>query len=62
MSNKNLSPFGKGTYVYALSKNQRYSAMVKYADGRRKCGLFYSVSDAENFIRFLLYGTIIIQA
>ena len=54
MTNKNLSTLGRGTYLYALSKNQRYSAMVKYADGRRKCGLFYSLGDAENFIRFLL--------
>jgi hypothetical protein len=54
MTNKNLSTLGRGTYVYALSKNQRYSAMVKYADGRRRSGLFYSLEDAVSFTRRLL--------
>jgi hypothetical protein len=62
MANTNLSPFGKGTYIFSIRQGMRYSAIVIWADGRRKSGLFYSISDAENFVRFLLYGTIIFQA
>jgi len=41
--------FVKGRYIYKL-KNQKYAAYMKYPQGYRKSGTFYSLEDAVTWI------------
>jgi hypothetical protein len=48
------NPYIKGVCIYHRPKNDRYSAAVKFPQGYARSGLFYSIEDAESFIREVL--------